>query len=308
SAPLGPPLPFSVLSTFLPSPACTRSLSSPQQLNRIVGGEDSTDAEWPWVVSIQKNGTHHCAGTLLTSRWVVTAAHCFKGYVDPSKWTAQIGELSSRPSSWKVWNFYHRYRVKDIIIYPQFGGTSLKDIALLKLSSSVTYNKYIQPICVLTSSSEFQNRTDCWVTGWGDIQEDQALRSPYVLQEVPVSIVDSSRCDYALQQPSFLSNDLNDMICAGSEDGSRDKRRLAPFRGPLACEKKGLWIQVGIVSWGSGCGRPNRPGVYTNVSRHFNWIRTLLARSGVHRPAPCLPLVLLPLLSPAFLLWLPDCT
>lgn len=48
-----------------------------------MGGEDSTDAEWPWVVSIQKNGTHHCAGTLLTSRWVVTAAHCFKGYVRP---------------------------------------------------------------------------------------------------------------------------------------------------------------------------------------------------------------------------------
>lgn len=46
-----------------------------------MGGEDSTDAEWPWLVSIQKNGTHHCAGSLLTNRWVVTAAHCFKGYV-----------------------------------------------------------------------------------------------------------------------------------------------------------------------------------------------------------------------------------
>lgn len=64
----------------------------------------------------------------------------------------------------------------------------------------------------------------------------------------------------------------------------------------MACEKRGLWIQVGIVSWGSGCGRPNRPGVYTNVSRHFNWIRMLVARGSTHRPEPSrllLPLAVL---------------
>lgn len=59
------------------SPECGK----PQQLNRVVGGEDSADAEWPWVVSIFKNGSHHCAGSLLTNCWVVTAAHCFRRYV-----------------------------------------------------------------------------------------------------------------------------------------------------------------------------------------------------------------------------------
>lgn len=65
----------------------------------------------------------------------------------------------------------------------------------------------------------------------------------------------------------------------------------------MACEKKGLWIQVGIVSWGSGCGRPLRPGVYTNVSRHFRWMQKLLARSSVPRPAPLLQLLLPALLA-----------
>lgn len=65
------------MPSILPgSPDCGK----PQQLNRVVGGEDSADAQWPWIVSILKNGSHHCAGSLLTNRWVVTAAHCFSRY------------------------------------------------------------------------------------------------------------------------------------------------------------------------------------------------------------------------------------
>ncbi|MBV96894.1 Serine protease 33, partial [Eschrichtius robustus] len=45
--------------------------------------------------------------------------------------------------------------------------------------------------------------------------------------------------------------------------------------GPLVCEKNELWIQIGIVSWGVGCGRRNRAGSYTNVSSYFNWIQML---------------------------------
>ncbi|XP_047695308.1 testisin-like isoform X3 [Prionailurus viverrinus] len=213
---------------------------------------------------------------------------------DPSKWTAQFGELSSRPTFWKLWTFYHRYRVKDIVVYPQFSGTSLKDIALLKLSSSVTYNKYIQPICVAASSSEFQNKADCWVTGWGHIEEGQVLPPPYRLQEAQVSIINNSRCDFLFRRPGFLTYDPGDMICAGSENGQRDACK-GDSGGPLACEKRGVWIQVGIVSWGLGCGSPNWPGVYTNVSAYFDWIQTLMAR-GAPRPVPSrllLPLAVL---------------
>ncbi|XP_077762403.1 uncharacterized protein LOC144318853 isoform X3 [Canis aureus] len=127
-----------------------------------------------------------------------------------------------------------------------------------------------------------------------------ALPSPYVLQEVQVGIINTAICNYLYAQPTFRRDIWGDMVCAGNPLGGQDAC-FGDSGGPLACEKRGLWIQVGIVSWGSGCGRPNRPGVYTNVSRHFKWIRTLMARNSIQRPAPCLQL-LLPLLWLASLL------
>ncbi|XP_070635598.1 testisin-like isoform X5 [Bos indicus] len=168
------------------------------------------------------------------------------------------------------------------------------DIALVKLSSPVTFNKHVQPVCVTSSSLEFKNRNDCWVTGWGNIGERQKLLPPYNLREVQVSIINKSRCSYLFQQPLYRRNINHGMICAGSEDGDADSCK-GDSGGPLVCEKNGRWIQIGIVSWGVGCGRRNRPGVYTNVSHYFSWIQLLTARS-TPRPDPSwllLPLALL---------------
>ncbi|KAF6125330.1 hypothetical protein HJG60_009833 [Phyllostomus discolor] len=121
------------------------------------------------------------------------------------------------------------------------------------------------------------------------------LPSPYILQEVQVGIINTTMCNYLFSQSPFRYNIWGDMVCAGDPQGGKDSC-FGDSGGPLACERKGLWYQVGIVSWGVGCGRPNRPGVYTNVSLHFEWMRTLIARSSIHRPDPWLLLLCLPLL------------
>nr|XP_008519406.1 PREDICTED: putative serine protease 41 isoform X2 [Equus przewalskii] len=122
-----------------------------------------------------------------------------------------------------------------------------------------------------------------------------ALLPPYNLQEVEVAIINNSRCNYLFGQPSIFRGVGEDMICAGAEEGGIDSCR-GDSGGPVVCQKNGLWIQVGIVSGGSGCGRPNRPGIYTNVSRYFSWMQTLVGRS-TPKPDPT------QLLLPLALLW-----
>lgn len=67
----------------------------------------------------------------------------------------------------------------------------------------------------------------------------------------------------------------------------------------MVCIMDGLWYQIGIVSWGIGCGRPNLPGLYTNVSQHYSWIQTMMILNSAVRPdlAP-LPLSLTLLQAP----------
>lgn len=240
----------------------------PYKLNRIVGGQNAELGEWPWQVSLHflTNGPT-CGASIISNTWLLSAAHCF----------VTSNPANKNPSSWQSYSgmqsqFIHDNvqfrRLKRIIPHPLYNQmTSDYDIALLELSEPLQFANTIQPICLPDSSHVFPAGMSCWVTGWGALREG-AGQGAQILQKALVKIINDSVCDVVTE-----GQVTSRMLCSGYLSGGVDACQ-GDSGGPLSCfEESGKWFQAGIVSWGEGCARRNKPGVYTRVTKLREWIK-----------------------------------
>ncbi|XP_067326603.1 serine protease 27-like [Anolis sagrei] len=257
---------------------------------RIVGGQPASERVWPWQVSIsvknspknlqQPKNIHLCGGTLIARQWVLSAAHCFPLNLDFTKIiTVRLGIYQLANDSKDTVTS----TVQQVIIHPNYTSKagSGADIALVELTFPVKYSDAILPVCLPTSSMQFSTGARCWVTGWGDIQQEVPLKPPQTLQQVEMPILDRDKCNMLFNRSQLKDVEDNpvksDMICAGHLEGGKDSCQ-GDSGGPLVCNHNGVWIQAGVVSWGIDCGKPNLPGVYASVPFYADWIQ---AKIGV---------------------------
>uniref|UniRef100_A0A671RV11 Peptidase S1 domain-containing protein n=1 Tax=Sinocyclocheilus anshuiensis TaxID=1608454 RepID=A0A671RV11_9TELE len=162
-------------------------------------------------------------------------------------------------------------QIRRIVLHSQYDQfTSDYDIALLELSAPVFFNELVQPICVPAPSHAFTFGTSCFVTGWGVLKTVLKHMIHTMTKDeknATVSIISHNTCNKMYDDAVTPR-----MLCAGNIQGGVDACQ-GDSGGPLVCLERGRrWFLAGIVSWGEGCARQNRPGVYTRVIKFTDWI------------------------------------
>ncbi|XP_046474651.1 trypsin-1 isoform X1 [Neodiprion pinetum] len=243
-------------------PACKCGLTNKH--NRIVGGMETQENQYPWMVELLYNGRFYCGGSCINSRFAVTAAHCVQGF-DKTRIRVRIlvHALNSSLSQGKI----KEYGVERIIKHSGYSPFNYNnDIALLKLDGPIKFDDSMRPVCLPELHKTFSGEKGI-VTGWGATSESGPISNK--LQELMVPILSNVECK-ASKYPSQRITD--NMLCAGYPEGGKDSCQ-GDSGGPLHVVNDSVHSIVGIVSWGEGCAQANYPGVYTRVNRYVTWIQ-----------------------------------
>jgi len=255
---------------------------------KIVGGQNTEVNEYPWQAGMVSKGGSYvwCGASVVSSRWVLTAAHCTAGET-PNSIQVLLGDhkytVSTETNSLRM----NIAAIKD---HESYNKNNLNnDFSMLKLASAIDFAAYpnIRPACLPPDDSNTYAGETATVTGWGTTSSGGSTSN--TLNEVDVTVLTNDDCGNSY---GYWPSDItNKMLCANVDGGGKDSCQ-GDSGGPLVSSVGGNGVtpgqnyyQIGVVSWGIGCADADYPGVYARVSKVLSWINGHMASAGETCPA-----------------------
>jgi len=233
---------------------------------RIVNGWPADQYEWPWIAALLNNGRQFCGGSLIDSKHILTAAHCVAhlSRYDVANLKVRLGEYDIKQTGETE---IFESKASRVVRHKEFSQQTLhKDVAIISLETAVPASlTKVRPVCLPSGRQTYAGQT-ATVIGWGSLRENGP--QPDKLQEITVKIWDNKVCKetYGDAAPGGIEDH---MLCAGQQ--GKDSCS-GDSGGPMQIGTGNTWTQIGIVSWGIGCGKSHYPGVYTRVTDVKEWI------------------------------------
>nr|XP_034836193.1 trypsin, alkaline B-like [Maniola hyperantus] len=249
---------FLALAVFTGSVTC--------RPNRIVGGAPTTIDVYPSIVQVDMlniwSGTwsQGCAGTIVTARSIISAAHCMRSSIMNSMRRIRAG------ATYRNFGGTIAY-LEEAYNHPLYGSNGFEgDISLVRLSNPLVYSPVIQQTAIPPQDSFIPDNLPVIHAGWG--ATSQGGPTSEVLRDVQIYTINNTLCAerYAAlaNRPAVTEN----MICAGILDVGGKDACQGDSGGPLYYGN----ITIGVVSWGEGCAHATHPGVSINVASFVDWI------------------------------------
>uniref|UniRef100_A0A8C5Q209 Peptidase S1 domain-containing protein n=1 Tax=Leptobrachium leishanense TaxID=445787 RepID=A0A8C5Q209_9ANUR len=224
--------------------------------DKIIGGYTCEENSVPYIISLNV-GYHFCGGSLITSQWVLSAAHCYLSRIVQ----VRLGEHNIEVLEGTEQSINSAKSIR----HPDYDSWTLdNDIMLLKLASPATLNSFVGTIPLPSGCANAG--TSCLISGWGNTLIS-GTNYPDLLQCLDAPILTEEECDNA-----YPGEITSNMICVGFIEGGKDSCQ-GDSGGPVVCNGQ---LQ-GVVSWGIGCALRNYPGVYVKVCNYNAWIQNTIA-------------------------------